>query len=186
MQLLADAAFSTPELILTAALVFFARMADVALGTFRFVCVISGKRALAWLIAFLEAGIWVFAASKVLTHLNEPIFAVAFALGFATGTFVGMTIERFVAMGEQVVRIFTAKGDAVAEGLRGRGYRVTQIDGKGRDGPVGLLFIQVPRRSAAEAAVAARELDPECYYVVDDIRFASAAKRSMPGALIRK
>ncbi|MCC6572969.1 MAG: DUF2179 domain-containing protein [Planctomycetes bacterium] len=176
----------TAELILTALLIMVARMADVALGTFRFVLVINGRRALAWLIAFLEAGIWVFAASKVLTHLNEPLYAIAFSLGFATGTFLGMTIERAVAMGEQVLRIFTAKGEAVADGLRSRGFRVTSFEGKGRDGRVDLLFIQVHRREAVAAAVAARVLDPDCFYVVDDVRFASAVKRSTPGASLRK
>lgn len=179
------------EVVGISLLILLARMADVALGTLRFVSIINGRKALAWLIAFFEAAIWVFAASKVLMHLNEPIYAIAFSVGFATGTFLGMIIEGYVAMGEQVVRVFTHKGDAVADGLRHRGYRVTQFQGKGRDGPVDLLFIQVHRRDAAAAAVASRELDPDCFYVVDDVRsasVASAAKHAVSrgGAGLRK
>ena len=163
--------------LLTAGFVFLARVTDVALGTFRFSLVVSGRRGVAWLVAFIEASIWLLAASRVFTNLGDPIFAVAFALGFATGTFVGMTIERALALGDQVVRVFTPQGAAMAEKLRAEGYRVTRIQGEGRDGPVDLLFIQVQRRAANELIARAREIDETCFYVIDDVRAVGAGAR---------
>lgn len=164
------------SVILLAVLVFVARMCDVALGTLRHALVLGGHRGLVWVIAFLEASVWVFAISGVIKNITEPAVAIAFALGFASGTFVGMTIERYVKLGEQVVRIFTNQGDEVARRLRELGHRVTQFEGKGRDGRVDLLFIQIARRKAAQAVEHARQVDGGCFYVIDDIRAAAVGK----------
>lgn len=165
------------DVILLAALVFAARLCDVALGTLRHALVVGGHRGLVWLIAFLESLVWVFAISRVITNISQPAVAIAFALGFASGTFVGMTVERFIKLGEQVVRIFTTQGDEVARRLRERGHRVTQFEGRGRDGRVDLLFIQVARRKAAQAVKDARAVDACCFYVIDDVRAAAVGRQ---------
>lgn len=164
-----------------ALLIAFARMVDVALGVLRLANTAAGRRKAAWLIGFFEAFIWVVAVAGVIgSSLNNiNLFnAIAYSLGFASGTFLGITIEGMLARGEQVVRVFTHQGDKLADMLRQRGYRVTQIDARGRDGPIQLLFIQVARRKAAEIPELARELDRDCFIVVDDIRSTSAASRS--------
>lgn len=158
------------------ALIFLARIADVGLGTLRSVCVINGRRTAAWWLGFFEVLIWVVAVSKVIQHVHEaPAYAVAFALGAATGNYLGITVERHIAFGQQIVRIFTRKGAEMAAALREAGYRVTEIDGRGKNGPVELLFIEVKRREAMSVAEAARKIDSECYFIVDDIRMTSAA-----------
>lgn len=164
------------ETLLTAGLVFCARLCDVSLGTMRLMLVVSGHRSWAWLVAFSEAAIWVFAIVAVFKYLDEPIVAVGYALGYATGTYLGMTFERRFKLGEQVVRIFTNRGKDVAQGLRDAGYRVTSFKGEGRDGPVDLIFIQAARRNADAAAQTARRIDPNCFYVIDDIRTAAVAR----------
>ena len=52
---------------------------------------------------------------------------------------------------------------------------VTEFDGRGKDGPISMLFIELGRRDASRMLAKIRELDPHCYYVVDDIRLASLA-----------
>ncbi len=161
--------------LLSALIIFVARVCDVSLGTLRNVMVIKGKKPLAIGIAFFESLIWIFAVSRVLSQVNDAFTALSFALGFATGTFVGMSLESFFKIGEQVVRIFTRKGDAMAEILREAGYRVTLMDGRGRDGPVQLLFVQVRRRSAGNLAKLARNYDEHSFILFDDIRAVSPA-----------
>jgi uncharacterized protein YebE (UPF0316 family) len=156
-------------------LIILARIGDVSLGTMRTVCVVNGRKGLAWVLGFFEVLLWVIVVSRVITHLNEPLYVVAYAVGAATGSWIGIVAEQRLAFGDQVVRIFSRKGRQIAESLRAQGLRVTEIDGRGKQGPVELLFIEVPRKRAMEVALKARELDPECYYVVDDIRMTSAA-----------
>jgi uncharacterized protein YebE (UPF0316 family) len=101
--------------------------------------------------------------------------AIAFAFGFAAGTFVGITLERVLKIGDQVVRVFTLKGPAVAQLLREQGFRVTEFQGKGRDGTIYLLFVQVPRRSVKQVMKLSRSIDPTCYLVVEDIKMCAYA-----------
>lgn len=153
--------------------IFVARVADVSLGTFRQAMVIRGKKLYAFLLAFAESLIWVFAVSKVLTDIDGPITALAFAGGFAVGTFVGIWIEDLFKIGEQAVRIFSVDGDSIAASLRKEGFRVTVFDGRGRDGKVNLLFVQVRRREVGKVRNLSRTIDPQCYLVIDDVRAIS-------------
>ncbi len=166
--------------VLVALTVFTARVADVSLGTFRHAMVIRGKKYHALLIAFVESLIWIFAVSRVLTGITEPVTALAFALGFAVGTFVGISIEDAFKIGDQVVRVFSSEGAAIAARLREEGNRVTSFEGSGRDGTVQLLFVQARRRDVAKICAIARSSDPRCYLVIDDIRAATYGTSS-PG-----
>lgn len=174
-----EAAAFTWDAAYGGALIALARMTDVALGVLRVANVAAGRRASAWGIAFIEAMIWVFAVSGVVKNLDNPVYAVFYALGFATGTFVGMTFERLLARGERVVRVFTHMGEVMATALRDKGYRVTQFEGKGLQGPIQLLFIQVPRRAARELPLQARALDPDCFMVIDDIRTSLTSREPL-------
>lgn len=164
------------DLLFTTLLIFCARVADVSMGTIRTIYVIRGQRSAAWWIGFFEVLIWVVAVSRVINDLDRPIYAVAYALGFATGNFVGVTIEQRLAMGNRVVRVFSRKGDAIASVIRDAGYGATVFDGRGKDGPVELVYIEVPRREVKRVATMVRQVDPGCFYVIDDIREASTAE----------
>lgn len=161
--------------ILLAFLIFIARVFDVSLGTLRHAMIIRSKRSIAFGVAFFEGLIWVFAVSKVITNVTEPITALAFALGFASGTFVGITMESFLKIGEQVVKVFSVKGREVAAILRADGFRVTEFSGQGRDSEVVLLFVQVRRREAKKVLKAARGIDKQCFLVVEDIKYVDSA-----------
>src|ERR1700712_3472041 len=91
--------------LLGALLIFSLRICDVSIGTLRTMYMVRGDRWKTAPLAFVEAGIWVFAISRIMQHLdNVPMF-VAYAAGFSTGTFLGITIERWIASGWLIVRI---------------------------------------------------------------------------------
>lgn len=158
-----------------AALIFVARVADVSLGTLRTSFIVRGKRAIAFAVGFVEVLVWVLVVAQVITNLDHPIYVFAFALGFASGTVVGITVEGWFAIGEQVVRVFTTNGESMVSAIREQGFAVTSFSGSGRDGPVHMLFIQVPRRQTNTVVAAMRKLDASCFYTVDDVRLASSA-----------
>jgi uncharacterized protein YebE (UPF0316 family) len=159
------------EVLLTCALIIIARIADVSLGTLRTVFIVYGRKLTSLAIGFVEILIWIMVVTKVVDDLAEnPAYGICYALGFALGTYIGIAMEQQLSMGEQVVRIFTRKGEEMAIRFRGEGFGVTSFDGTGRDGPIQLLFIQAPRRKTARIAALAREFDSQCFYVVDDVR----------------
>lgn len=159
---------------LSCLLIFLARVGDVSLGTLRVVMVTQGRRGRAAALGFFEVLIWVFAVSKVLANLSNPAFAVSYAMGFAAGNYVGLTVERWAAMGHQVVRVFSRQGQQIAEHLRASGFRVTLFEGHGRDGPVHSLYTETERRQVPRLLTEARQIDPVCFYVIDDVRAASS------------
>ncbi|MBX3362117.1 MAG: DUF2179 domain-containing protein [Phycisphaeraceae bacterium] len=163
------------DVLLTCLLIVLARVTDVSLGTIRTITVINGLRGVSWILGFFEVLVWIVVVSRVIGEVpKNPLYPVAYALGFATGNFIGITIESKIAFGHQVVRVFTRKGPEVVGKLREDGYAVTEFSGRGRDGPVDMLFIETERRTARELLADARKLDPDCFVVVDDIRIASA------------
>ena len=165
-----------------AALIFAARVTDVSLATLRTAFIVRGKRALGFAVGFCESLVWVMVVAQVINNLTHPIYVFAFAMGFATGTVVGITVESWFAIGEQVVRVFSAKGEFIASAIREQGCAVSIFPGTGRDGSIHLLFIQVPRRRTSAVIAAVRKLDPSCFYTVDDVRMASVANQNSPPA----
>lgn len=173
----------TLEVLLLSIAIVGARVLDVTLGTLRTVAVIHGRRAAAFGLGFVEVLIWVVVVGKVIGTVGEnPWYAAAYALGFALGNYLGITIEGRFAFGKQVVRVFTRRGSEISASLRERKIPVTEFDGRGKDGPIQMLFIELGRRDAAKMLARIRELDPHCYYVVDDIRLASLASPGAPVA----
>jgi len=156
--------------------IIIARIGDVSLGSLRTVAVVSGHRGLAWLFGFFEIVIWVFVVSTVIAHIRtEPAYGIAFALGAATGNYIGVTVLRWLPFGDQVVRVFTQNGAAMGEVLRRKNFIVTKFQGSGRDSDVSMLFVQVRRDRAPLVVLAARKLDPKCFYTIDDIRVANSS-----------
>ena len=100
-------------------LIVLARITDVSLDTIRTVSIIQGRRAFAAVLGFFEAVVYICAVAKVLLNMNQPVYAVAYGLGFAAGTYLGMVIEQRLAFGKQLVFLLTPKGPELAEVLRG-------------------------------------------------------------------
>lgn len=163
--------------LLTCLLIAVARVTDITLDTIRTVAIVQGRRAFAAVLGFFEALIYIVAVAKVLQNFDHFVYAVAYAGGFAAGTYLGITLEKRLALGEQLVSVFTRKGEVLAPALRSRGYRVTEFQGRGRDGEVAALYIEVPRRQAMKLVDDAREMDANCFYLVHDVRLA----RRSPG-----
>ncbi len=161
------------NLIVGCLLIILARLIDVSLGTIRTIAIVQGRAIVAWILGFFEVLVWVFAVSQVMQNLDRPAYAIAYAFGFATGSYMGIKIESWLAFGLQVVRIFTKKGDAVATFMREKGFAVTTFAAEGRDGPVSLIFIETRRRTTPLILRYAATADPSCFYLVDDIRLAA-------------
>jgi uncharacterized protein YebE (UPF0316 family) len=163
--------------------IFCARVTDVSMGTLCMICTVRGHKTLAVFVSFVEILIWVYAASSVLTHLDNLANVVAYAGGFATGRALGMWVEGKLALGTQALT-FISRGSAqaVAERLRLADHCVTTLVGAGRDGPVAICHAIVPRRWASTAIRMAREIDPDVVVTVEDVRTAAGGYMAHYGA----
>jgi len=156
---------------LLAALIFLARVVDVSLGTFRTIVVFRGQKILASFIGFFEIMIWLVAASRVLTNLDQWYLALAYAGGFAVGNYVGILIESSFAIGDELIRCISFNRDVLADELRKQRFKVVSFDGDmGEDRPVELLLIIEKRRNVASLIKLIKELDKTAVYSISDIK----------------
>ncbi|TWU24231.1 hypothetical protein Pla52o_21570 [Novipirellula galeiformis] len=170
-------------LLLSAASIFFLRLTDVSLGALRISMLFRGRRTLAALFGFVEALIWLAAASLVLGKLESPIQYIAYAAGFASGTVLGSTIERWLAIGNTLVRVVTpATAPSVGSRLRSEGYYVTTVNAEGRDGDVSVSLSVVPRRMARKLLKQIQQISPESFITFEEttpIRLVTASAASV-------
>jgi uncharacterized protein YebE (UPF0316 family) len=165
-------------------LIFLARICDVSMGTTRMLFVMSGMRWQAALIGFFEVMIWALAVAGVIEYLRNPIALVAYGAGFATGTMVGMWVENRIGVGYRAIRVISAdRTRSVSATLREKGYRVTEVAGQGRNGPVELAFLVIRRRHLAETIELIETIAPDAFITVERADRASGGPfRESPGS----
>jgi len=144
-------------------LIFLARAADVSMSAVRIIFVTRGIRTLATIIGFFEMLIWLIGVTQIMQNLNNPINYIAFAAGFSMGTFVGITIEKRIAIGNLAVQFITDKDPgALLTYLRANGYGATIIDARGTIGPVKIIFLIVRRKLLDRILGIIKKFDPRC------------------------
>src|SRR5262245_2109539 len=158
-------------------LIVLARITDVTLDTIRTVAIVQGRRTFAAVLGFCQAIVYICAIAKVLLNMDHPVYALAYGLGFACGTYLGITIEQRLAFGQQVVSIVTAKGVELGKAFRAAGYRFAEVKGHVRDGDLSILYVEIPRRLAPKLIRDARTVDDGCSCIVNDVRMAEIAAR---------
>ncbi|MHB8926089.1 MAG: DUF2179 domain-containing protein [Bacillota bacterium] len=164
------------DLLVSYLLIFLARICDVTLGTVRTILVIRGKRALAAATGFFEVGIYITVLGQVMSNMKDPFKIVAYALGFATGTYAGMLVEEKLAIGTLTVQIIPgdeSQAGALAAAARERGYGVTVLTGEGREGARHLLMVTLHRRTQAGLLALVEELAPGSFTTALDTRSAT-------------
>lgn len=157
-----------------AALIFTLRIFDVSLDTMRVIFAIRGKRAVAATLGFCQALIWIFAVGNAVRHLDSLPHILGYAGGYATGTWVGITIEQAIAYGVATIRVVSrGAGVEIAEALRARGFGVTEFPGFGRDGAVEILNSVVQRGQVSQALELIIQRDPDAFVTVEEPRVLS-------------
>jgi uncharacterized protein YebE (UPF0316 family) len=161
-----------PQNLFLACLVVFAlRIADVSLGTLRTVFIMQGRRWRATFTGFVEVTIWIFVVSQIVAAISDWVLMLAYAAGFAAGTWVGLWLEQHFAMGFVQLRIISRdRGRTIAENLWARSFGATIVEGHGREGLVSLIFSIVPRRHLSESMEIATQTDPQSFIAISDSR----------------
>jgi len=166
---------SIPWLII-AVLIFCARMLDVGLGTMRIIFISRGFKYFAATVSFFEIFIWLLAITQIMKNLNNYVYYVAYAGGFATGTFLGMWIENKLAMGVAIIRIiFENTASSLIKRFKEEGYGLTAVQGQGLFNPVQIIFMIVKRNKIKDILEIVKETNPKAVYTIEDVRSVSPA-----------
>ena len=155
------------SLFISALLIFVLRLIDQSLTTVR-ALVVTKNPVLGAFIGLIESAIWILAVSQVIKDINDPLLIAAYAFGFAAGTLLGIQLEKFIGFGSTVVRVFSpSKSTIISKILREKGFLVTDINAKGRDGAVTISWCIVPRKKLSMVLGIIRSVNPDAYVTTD-------------------
>ncbi len=161
-----------PAVLLTGIAVFIARIFDVSIGTVRTIVTVQGRTVLAFILAVFEVTIWITVVSTVIHQVKDmPVLVIFYSLGYATGNVVGIIVERKIALGVIILKIFSQKfGREIAAEFRKIGQIITTFEGEGRDGPVLELYLVCRRRDLKWMLPKLFEIDKSAFYVIEQAR----------------
>lgn len=151
-------------------LIVIARITDVSLDTVRTVAIVQGRRKFAAILGFIQAAIYISAIAKVLQNADQPVYMLAFALGFSMGTYLGIVIEQRLAFGQQVATLFTEKGPEMSRMLVQQEYRIARVQGHSHMGQLAIIYVEVARKRAQQLLRDAATIDEACFCALHDVR----------------
>jgi len=150
-------------------LIFFMRIGDVSLATVRMLLIMRNARVWAPLIGFFEVLIWILAAGTAIQHLDSPWHILGYTGGFAAGNLVGLLLEERLAFGFASVQVFApTHGPELAHALRTFGHGVTELQGRGREGPVDVILSVVKRKDLPVLNGLVNDLAPDSFVSVEE------------------
>lgn len=157
--------------IIVPLLIFAARVCDMSLDTIRVIFMSKGIQYLPAIIGFFEVIIWLVAIGQVMNNLTNAVCYIAYGVGFATGTFVGMAIEEKLSLGLTSVRIITKDDPSgLVQFLRSHNYGVTSIDAEGGTGKVKMIFTIIKRQDLAHVVSIIKDFHPNAFYSVEEVK----------------
>lgn len=155
-------------------LIFLARVTDVSMGTMRILLISRGHRSVAPVVGFFEILVWLLALGQVVQNLDQPANYVAYAGGYAAGTWFGLLVDEKLALGLVAVRIISQRDAKELTEKLGEGrFGVTSVAARGLSGRVRLIFTVVRRRDLRRLLEVIRAESPQAFVSVSDVRLAS-------------
>jgi uncharacterized protein YebE (UPF0316 family) len=155
-------------------LIFLSRIADVSIGTVRIVMVSKGQKVWAPVLGFFEVLIWLIAISRIFENLDNWVCYFAYALGYATGNYVGLKLEEMLAMGIVRIQIITRKtAQELINNMKDSGYGLTYHDAKGGSEDVSIIYSILKRTELPKVVEQIKTYNPNAFYSIEDVRFVS-------------
>ncbi|MFA7290037.1 MAG: DUF5698 domain-containing protein [Melioribacteraceae bacterium] len=152
-------------------LIMIMRICDVTIGTFRTLLVVQGKKYEAAVAGFFEVLIWIFAMRYIVEHMDKNINLFGYAVGFALGNILGVTLEQYFAIGYVQVNIISLhEADKIATELRKLKYGVTVLPAEGGSGGQSILIVFSKRKHQKKLIETVEMLDQHAFITINQAR----------------
>lgn len=154
--------------------IFLSRILDVSLSSVRTMFVVKCNKIMASLIAFVEIFIWFYAAKEALVSNSTSLcIIVSYALGYATGTFIGTLInEKFISGIYSLKVSLKGVNEKMLKKLNSICLDVVSLKGEGKN----ILFLEVDKKNYKELVNNIYIIDKSASIVINDAKFIRGEK----------
>lgn len=161
-------------MLFTCVSIFFARIIDVSISTFRTMIMVKKKSLITPILAFCEVFIWFMAARQALnTEIDSLMIPICYSLGYATGTYLGGYLSRKFIKNINTIEITTKKNNKkLINSLRSRGIAMSIIELKNSydKEEKDLIIIEIKSKLTMETIKLIKEIDDKAFIVVRDTK----------------
>lgn len=126
------------------------------------------------MLGFFEALIWIIAIGQIIKDITNWVSYIAYAGGFAAGTYAGMYMEEKLAYGKSIIRIITKRSALeLIEYLKSQNLGVTSMEADGHAGKVHVIYTVLRRKQVNCIIEKIREYNPRAFYTIENVRFVN-------------
>ena len=130
-------------------LVCVAKIVEITIQSLNTCMMVKGQRVKAAALGFTECIIWGLVISTIIGTLGDDIVLLLFyCTGYATGLFLGSTIESKIALGTSNLELIASDESTkkITEYLKGTNHGYTVFEGHGSTDKMNMIFVVLPRK----------------------------------------
>ena len=146
-----------------------AKITEITIQSLKTCMMVRGQRLKAAGLGFAECAIWGLVISAIISTLGDNLFLLFFyCIGYATGLFLGSTIEGKIALGTSNLELIASDDstEKITEYLKSKNRGYTVLEGRGSKDKMNMIFIVLPRRETAKTLKEIREICDNKVFVV--------------------
>ncbi|MBO5269865.1 MAG: DUF2179 domain-containing protein [Clostridia bacterium] len=143
-------------------LVCCAKIVEITIQSLKTCMMVKGQRLKAAGLGFVECTIWGLVISTIIGTLGDNLLLLLFyCVGYATGLFLGSTIENKIALGTSNLELIASdeSTEKITAYLKSKNRGYTVFEGRGSTDKMNMIFIVLPRRETPKAL---REIRAVC------------------------
>lgn len=155
--------------ILVCLLVCAAKIVEITIQSLKTCMMVKGQRLKAAGLGFVECTIWGLVISTIIGTLGDNLLLLVFyCTGYATGLFLGSTIESKIALGTSSLELIASDESTsrIIEYLKANGKGFTVFEGQGSKDKMNMIFIVLTRKETPKVLKAIRAVCDNKVFVV--------------------
>ena len=159
--------------ILVCLLVCAAKIVEITIQSLKTCMMVKGQRLRAAALGFVECTIWGLVISTIIGTLGDNLLLLLFYCGgYATGLFLGSTLESKIALGTSNLELI-ASDDSTAKitaYLKANGMGYTVFEGHGSKEKMNMIFVVLPRKQTPKTLREIRKVcDNKVFVAVSEV-----------------
>ncbi len=146
-----------------------AKIIEITIQSLKTCMMVKGQRIKAAALGFVECAIWGLVISTIIGTLGDNLFLLAFyCVGYATGLFLGSTLENKIALGTSNLQLIAnnENTEKIVEYLKEHGRGYTIFDGHGSTDKMNMILIVLPRKDSLRVLKEIRAICQNNVFVV--------------------